>query len=96
MVSWQQRDEDTIIFNVDESALNNVGKAGYGGLIRKHDGSFLCGFFVAWGSRIFYILRLEKSYLSFLTNCWCCFMLIHKINCLKPCHQTRLKRCHFI
>jgi len=45
MVSWQHGDEDTMILNVDGSALTNPGKAGYGGLIRKHDGSFQLGFF---------------------------------------------------
>ncbi|KEH25518.1 hypothetical protein MTR_6g025770 [Medicago truncatula] len=45
MVSWQHGDEDIIIFNVDGSALNNSRKANYDGLIRKHDGRFLPGFF---------------------------------------------------
>jgi hypothetical protein len=45
MVSWQHGDEDTMILNVDGSALKNPGKAGYGGPIRKHDGSFQLGFF---------------------------------------------------
>ena len=49
MVSLQHGDEDTIILNVDGSALNNPGKAGYGGLIRKHDGSFFRGFFGSVG-----------------------------------------------
>ena len=42
-------DEDTIILNVDGSALKNPGKSGYGGLIHKHDGSFLRGFFGSMG-----------------------------------------------
>jgi hypothetical protein len=56
-VSWQHGDEDTIILNVDGSALNNSEKVGYGGLIRKHDGSFLCGFFGSVG--ISNILHVE-------------------------------------
>ena len=49
MVSWQHGDEDTMILNVDGSALTNPGKAGFGGLIRKHDGSFQLGFFGSVG-----------------------------------------------
>jgi len=44
MVSWQHGDEDTMILNVDGNTLTNPGKTGYGGLIRKHNGSFQLGF----------------------------------------------------
>jgi len=45
MVSWQNGDEDTMIFNVDGSALTDRGKTSYGSLICKHDGSFQFGLF---------------------------------------------------
>jgi len=49
MVSWQHGDEGTVILNVDGSALTNTRKAGYGGLIRKHDGSFQLDLFGSAG-----------------------------------------------
>jgi len=69
MVSWQHGDEDTIILNVDGSALNNPGKAGYGGLMRKHGGSFLRGFFGSVG--IPNILHAEiQALLTGIKLCW--------------------------
>jgi len=34
-----------MILNVDGSALTNPGKAGFGGLVRNHDGTFQFGFY---------------------------------------------------
>jgi len=39
-MSWQHGDKDTMILDVDGSALTNPEKAGYRGLIRKHDDNF--------------------------------------------------------
>lgn len=86
MVSWQHGDEDTIILNVDGSALNNSGKANYGGLIRKHDGSFLRGLFGSVG--ISNILHAEiQTLLIGIKLCWetgyrklmCFFDFIHVV-----------------
>jgi ribonuclease HI len=69
MVSWQREDEDTMILNVDENALTNPGKAGYGGLIRKHDGSFELGFSDSIG--ISNILHAEiQALLTSVKLCW--------------------------
>lgn len=43
-VQWQRGSEDTMVLNVDGSALTNPGPAGFGGLIRNHDRIFLQGF----------------------------------------------------
>jgi hypothetical protein len=69
MVSWQHEDEVIMILNVDRSALANPWKAGYGGLIRKHNGSFQLGFF---GSvRISNILHVEiQALLTGVKLCW--------------------------
>lgn len=34
-------DEDVMILSIDGSALANLGKAGFGGLVRNHDGTFI-------------------------------------------------------
>jgi hypothetical protein len=69
MVSLQHGDKDTMILNVDGSALTNPGKAGYGGLIRKHDGSFQLGFFDSVG--ISNILHAEiQALLTGVKLCW--------------------------
>jgi hypothetical protein len=46
-----------MILNVDGSALPNIGRADYGGLICNHDDSFQLGFFKNMG--ISYILHAE-------------------------------------
>ncbi|XP_024630775.1 uncharacterized protein [Medicago truncatula] len=69
MVTWQHGDEDTMILNVDGSALANLGKVGYGGLISKHDGNFQLGFFESVG--IFNILHAEIQALWIgIKLCW--------------------------
>jgi len=55
--SSQKREEVTIVLTVDESALTNLEKAGYGGLIRKHGGNFLLTLFGSVG--ILNILHVE-------------------------------------
>ena len=54
-VCWNKGDEDAMILNVDGSALTNPGKAGFGGLVRNHDGTFQFGFYGSVGlSNIFH------------------------------------------
>jgi len=54
-----------MLFNVDGSALTNPRKAGFGGLVRNHDGTFQFGFFsghqtmlAGWTSKSNVFLRL--------------------------------------
>ena len=62
-------DEDSVIPNIDENALTSLGKAGYGGLILKHDESFQLGFFVSVG--ILNILLAEmQALLIGVKLCW--------------------------
>ncbi|AES96565.1 hypothetical protein MTR_5g038610 [Medicago truncatula] len=69
MVSWQYRDEDIMVLNVDRSALTNSRKVGYGGLIFKHDENFQLGFFGSVG--ISNILHAEiQALLTSINFCW--------------------------
>ena len=43
-VCWQHGDNDTMVLNVDGSALTNPGKAGYGGLVRNFEEKFQFAF----------------------------------------------------
>ena len=43
-VCWQHGDNDTMVLNVDDNALTNPGKAGYGGLVRNFEGKFQLAF----------------------------------------------------
>jgi len=51
-VCWQHDDNDTMVLNVDDIALTNLGKARYGGLVRNFDGKFQFSM-VVWGCPIF-------------------------------------------
>jgi len=39
-VCWNKEDGDAMVFNMDGSALTNPWKEGFGGFLRKHDGTF--------------------------------------------------------
>ncbi|AET03438.1 hypothetical protein MTR_8g070610 [Medicago truncatula] len=56
-VSWQRGNHITWILNVDGSALTNLSLAGFCGLIRRHDGSFIFRFHMSVG--LFNILHAE-------------------------------------
>jgi len=58
-----------MILNIDESMLTNPWKAGYGGLILKHNGSFQLGLYGSVG--ISNILHVEiQVLLSGVKLCW--------------------------
>lgn len=44
-VSWKWPEEGWVALNVDGSALTNLGRMGFGGLVRNADGEFLAGFY---------------------------------------------------
>jgi len=63
------RGHHKIILNVDGSVLNNSEKTEYGGLIHKHDGSFLRGFLGSVG--ISNTLHVEiQALLTGRKLCW--------------------------
>lgn len=68
-VCWKRPDTGWIALNVDGSALTNPGAAGFGGIIRNHEGRFMLGFSgsVGW-SNILYaeLMGLLKGMLL----CW--------------------------
>jgi len=69
MVSWQHGDDDTMILNVDGSALTNPGKVGHGGLIRKHDDSFQLGFFESVGISNILHVEIQPLWIR-IKLCW--------------------------
>jgi len=48
-VCWQHGDNDTLVRNVEGSALTNPGQAGYGGIVRNFDEKFMFGFYGSVG-----------------------------------------------
>lgn len=44
LVNWVPPYENQVVLNVDGSSLGNPGQAGFGGLIRDHNGSWILGF----------------------------------------------------
>lgn len=48
-VIWQRPVGNSVVLNVDGSAISNPSEAGFGGLIRDSDGVFLKGFFGSVG-----------------------------------------------
>lgn len=44
-VKQRTGDEDTIVLNVDGSALTNPGQAGFGGIMHNQAGEFLGGYY---------------------------------------------------
>jgi hypothetical protein len=48
-VCWQHGDNDTMVLNVNGSALTNPGKAGYGRLVRNFEGKFQFAFYGSVG-----------------------------------------------
>ena len=44
LVSWHASPFGWVKINTDDSSLGNPGPAGAGGLIRDHNGSWICGF----------------------------------------------------
>ncbi|MCI45257.1 ribonuclease H protein, partial [Trifolium medium] len=44
-VSWYRPAEGIVCLNVDGSLLGSSGTAGYGGLLRDHNGDFIWGFY---------------------------------------------------
>jgi hypothetical protein len=44
-VAWASPMEGTICLNVDGSLLGSSNSAGYGGLLRNHNGEFIYGFY---------------------------------------------------
>ncbi|KAJ1404893.1 Ribonuclease H-like superfamily, partial [Sesbania bispinosa] len=46
LVKWLPPQEDEIALNVDGSSMGNPGPAGFGGLLRDHQGSWMKGFLV--------------------------------------------------
>ncbi|KEH26098.1 hypothetical protein MTR_6g445010 [Medicago truncatula] len=63
-VCWNKGDGDAMILNVDGSALTNPGKEGFGGLVRKHDGTFQFGFYgsVDWTIYLHHTFREGNAY----------------------------------
>jgi hypothetical protein len=60
-VVWPKGHIGSIILNVGGSALTNPGVAGFGGLIRDHNGKFIKGYYGSTG----YILHAEIMALLF-------------------------------
>lgn len=61
--------EEVLILNVDESALDNPGKTGFGGLMRNHLGEFIQGYYGSAG--VATILHAEICALyEGLKLCW--------------------------
>jgi len=48
-VCLQHGDNDTMVLNIDGSALTNPGKAGYSGLVRNFEGKFQFFFYGSVG-----------------------------------------------
>ncbi|KAK7259161.1 hypothetical protein RIF29_24760 [Crotalaria pallida] len=48
-ISWLPPSGTRIALNVDDSSMGNPGRAGYGGLLRDINGSWLCGFAGQYG-----------------------------------------------
>jgi len=58
-----------MILNVDGSALTNLGKVGFGGLVHNHDGTFQFGFYGSVG--LSNILHAEiQALLVGIKQCW--------------------------
>jgi len=67
-VCWQHGDNDTLVLNVDGSALTNPGQAGYGGIVHNSGGKFLFGFYGSVG--LSNILHAEiQALLTGITLC---------------------------
>ncbi|PNX69427.1 hypothetical protein L195_g056709 [Trifolium pratense] len=56
-VTWARPMEGTICLNVDGSLLDSLNSAGYGGLLRNHNGEFMSGFY---GRLIVYQIRFRR------------------------------------
>jgi len=68
-VCWQHGNNDTMVLNVDGSALTNPGKGGYGGLVRNFEGKFQFAFYGSVG--LFNILHAEIHTLMIgIKLCW--------------------------
>lgn len=68
-IAWQQPGDGRVVLNVDGSALTNLGKAGFRGLVRNNHEDFLWGFYGSVG--VSDILRAKMlALLHGLTLCW--------------------------
>lgn len=62
-ISWLPPTHPTIKVNVGDSSLGNLGRVGYGGLLRNNLGEWLCGFFYNLTAEVFAIIHgLELSW----------------------------------
>ncbi|XP_045822427.1 uncharacterized protein LOC123915340 [Trifolium pratense] len=69
LVSWSPPMEGTVCLNVDGSLFGATSSAGYGGLIRDHNGVFISGFYGAANVRSILFVEL-MAVLHGLHICW--------------------------
>lgn len=87
-VSWIKPVEEWITLNVDGSAINNPGMAGFGGLMRDCDGCFLHGFYGTVGVSDILHAKLMALFQG-VPLCW--ELGYRKVNCyLDSLHTMKL------
>lgn len=66
LVAWKRPDEGVVKVNVDGSFCRSSGRAGFGGLLQDHDGSWLVGFsgFLGFSNIIMADLKAIQTGLS--------------------------------
>ncbi|GAU47359.1 hypothetical protein TSUD_403620 [Trifolium subterraneum] len=84
LVTWARPMEGTICLNVDGSLLGSLNSAGYGGLLRNHNGEFILGFYGTTSLKSILFAEI-MAVLHGLTICW--ENGYRKINCLSDSLQ---------